>query len=52
MTEHACTRVNAVIFSPIQFLCIAAKDPKSQTISVPVHQEDHTQAECEEAKLK
>ena len=52
MTEHAHTRVNAVIFSPIPFLCIAAKDPKSQTISLPVRQEDHTQAEGEEVKLK
>ena len=44
--------MNAVIFSPVQFLCIVAKDPTSQTISVPVHQEDHTQAACEEVKLK
>ena len=41
-TEHACMHVNAVIFSPVQFLCFVAKDPTSQTISVPIHQEDHT----------
>ena len=42
VTEHACMHVNAVIFSPVQFLCFVAKDPTSQTISVPIHQEDHT----------
>ena len=44
VTPHARMHVNAVIFSPVEFLCIAAKDAKSQTVSVPVHQENHTQA--------
>ena len=44
VSPHPRMHVNAVIFSPIEFLCIAAKDAKSQTVSVPVHQENHTQA--------